>query len=105
MTAGNGSERASLAQVILVDVPEFLRGIVERAQQAVLEAEMTAHLGAERYERRGLPSIRRRGRSRRRSDADDPDGARTRTDSRSIERHGVRSFAGSPMAESGNRNR
>jgi hypothetical protein len=31
MAAGNGSDRANLAQSILVDDPEFLRGIVERA--------------------------------------------------------------------------
>jgi putative transposase len=51
MAAGNGSERSGLAQAILLDDPEFLRGIVERALQAVLEEEMTAHLGAARYER------------------------------------------------------
>jgi putative transposase len=51
MAAGNGSERAGLAQAILVDDPGFLRGIVERALQAILEEEMTAHLGAARYER------------------------------------------------------
>src|SRR5215207_11581894 len=51
MAADNGSERAGLAQAILLDDPEFLRGIVERALQAVLEEEMTAHLGAARYER------------------------------------------------------
>ena len=51
MAAGNGSERASLAQAVLLSDPGFLRGIVERALQAVLEEEMTAHLGAARYER------------------------------------------------------
>ncbi len=51
MAGGNGSERASLAQAVLLDDPEFLRGIVERALQTVLEEEMTAHLGAARYER------------------------------------------------------
>jgi transposase-like protein len=40
-----------VAQAVLLDDPDFLRGIVERALQAVLEAEMTAHLGAARYER------------------------------------------------------
>jgi transposase-like protein len=34
-----------------MDDPDFLRGIVERALQAILEEEMTAHLGATRYER------------------------------------------------------
>ena len=51
MAEGNGSERAGLAQAILVNDPAFLRGIVERALQAILDEEMTAHLGAARYER------------------------------------------------------
>ena len=51
MAEGNGSELAGLAQAILLDDPGFLRGIVERALQAILEEEMTAHLGAARYER------------------------------------------------------
>jgi transposase-like protein len=51
MADGDGSERAGLAQAILLDDPDFLRGIVERALQAVLDEEMTAHLGAARYGR------------------------------------------------------
>ena len=51
MAAGNGREFAGVAQAVLLDDPDFLRGIVERALQAVLEEEMTAHLGAARYER------------------------------------------------------
>jgi transposase-like protein len=51
MAGGNGSELGGLAQAVLLDDPGFLRGIVERALQAVLEEEMTAHLGAARYER------------------------------------------------------
>jgi transposase-like protein len=51
MAEDNGSERTGLAQAILLDDPDFLRGIVERALQAILEAELTAHLGAARYER------------------------------------------------------
>jgi transposase-like protein len=35
----------------LLDDPDFLRALVERTVQAILEAEMTAHLGAARYER------------------------------------------------------
>jgi transposase-like protein len=53
MAEGNGSERAAVAQAILLDDPEFLRGIVERALQTVLEEEMTAHVQAGRYERTG----------------------------------------------------
>ena len=51
MAEGNGSGLAGLAQAVLLDDPGFLRGIVERAVQAILEEEMTAHLGAARYER------------------------------------------------------
>ena len=45
------------SQLILTDDPDFLRFIVERVVQAVLEAEMTAHLHTEPYER----STERRG--------------------------------------------
>ncbi len=44
-------------QSILTDDPEFLSSIVERVIQEVLEAEMTAHLHADPYER----SAERRG--------------------------------------------
>lgn len=40
-----------VAEGVLLDDPEFLRGIVERAVQQILETEMTAHIGAERYQR------------------------------------------------------
>ena len=39
------------AQAILLDDPSFLRQIVERVLQEVLEAEMTQHVGAAPYER------------------------------------------------------
>jgi putative transposase len=48
---------AAVTQTILMDDPDFLRFIVERVVQAVLETEMTAHLHAEPYER----SAARRG--------------------------------------------
>ncbi len=51
MAEANGRDRGTLAQALLLDDPGFLRGIVERAVQAILEEEMTAHLGAARYER------------------------------------------------------
>jgi transposase-like protein len=51
MAERNGSELAGVAQAILLDDPDFLRGIVERTLQAMLEEQMTAHLGAGRYER------------------------------------------------------
>ena len=40
-----------LVQQILIDDPEFLRRIVERALQQLLEAEITEHVGAAPYER------------------------------------------------------
>ena len=51
MATGNGTDQVGWAQAILLDDPDFLRGIVERAVQTILEAEMTAHLGAGKYER------------------------------------------------------
>ena len=39
------------AQAILLDDPSFLRQIVERVLQEVLEAQMTQHVGAAPYER------------------------------------------------------
>jgi putative transposase len=50
MAMGNGSERSAAGQT-LIDDPAFLRGLVERTVQAILDAEMSAPLGAERYER------------------------------------------------------
>ena len=40
-----------LVQEILLDDPDFLREIVERVLQQILEAEMTEHIGAAPYER------------------------------------------------------
>jgi transposase-like protein len=51
MAKGNGTGVNAVAQAVLTDDPDFLRAIVERTVQAILETEMTAHLGAERYER------------------------------------------------------
>jgi transposase-like protein len=42
---------ATATQSVLTDDPDFLRFIVERVIQELLEAEMTAHLHAESYER------------------------------------------------------
>jgi transposase-like protein len=42
---------AELVQEVLLDDPAFLRELVERAVQQVLEAEMTEHVGAAPYER------------------------------------------------------
>lgn len=46
----DGRSNAGRSQA-LIDDPDFLRALVARAVQAILEAEMTAHLGAGRYER------------------------------------------------------
>ena len=51
MATSNGTGVKAVAQAALTDDPDFLREIVERTVQDILEAEMTAHLGAERYER------------------------------------------------------
>jgi len=48
---------AAATQSVLTNDPDFLRFIVERVIQEILEAEMTAHLRAEPYER----NIDRRG--------------------------------------------
>lgn len=47
----DGTSRTELVQAALLDDPAFLRELVERTLQAILEEELTAHLGAERYER------------------------------------------------------
>lgn len=49
----DSTNRVELAQAGLVDQPDFLRTLVERTLQAILEEEMSAHLGADRYERTG----------------------------------------------------
>lgn len=41
----------AVAEGVLLDDPEFLRGMVERTLQQILETEMTAHIGVERYQR------------------------------------------------------
>jgi transposase-like protein len=42
---------AQLAQEVLLDDPNFLRQILERVVQQILEAEMTEHVGAAPHER------------------------------------------------------
>ena len=51
MTESNGMGSEALAQAILTDDPGFLRRLVEQTLQQILEAEMTARLGAVPYER------------------------------------------------------
>jgi transposase-like protein len=51
MAERDGTTVAAAVQAALIDDPDFLRGIIQAAVQAILEGEMTAHLGAEPYER------------------------------------------------------
>ncbi len=51
MTADHRSSQTGAAQGVLLDDADFLREIVERVLQEVLEAEMTEHVGAVPYER------------------------------------------------------
>jgi putative transposase len=54
-----------VAQGILLDDPAFLKEIVERVIQELLEAEMTEHIGAAPYERTTGRTGRRNGHKRR----------------------------------------
>jgi transposase-like protein len=51
MAAQDGTGLAAATQAVRLDDPAFLRELVQGAVQAILDAEMTAHLGAGRYER------------------------------------------------------
>lgn len=51
MAQTHGTNAEDRPQGALLDDSDFLRTLVERTLQQVLEAEMTAHLGAEPYER------------------------------------------------------
>jgi putative transposase len=51
MATTHGTNAADRPQGALLDDSDFLRHLVERTLQEVLEAEMTAHVGAEPYER------------------------------------------------------
>src|ERR671917_2139286 len=50
-----------IAQGVLLDDPRFLKGIVERVLQELLEVEMTEHVGAAPYERSENRTGRRNG--------------------------------------------
>jgi transposase-like protein len=51
MTNEHRKPDVELAQEVLLDAPGFLREIVERVLQELLETEMTEHMGAAPYER------------------------------------------------------
>jgi hypothetical protein len=53
MTNEHRKPDVELAQEVLLDAPGFLRQIVERVLQELLETEMTKHIGAAPYERNG----------------------------------------------------
>ncbi len=61
MTTDHRRGDEHMAQEILLDDPAFLREIVERVVQQVLEAEMTEHIGAAPYERSATRSGHRNG--------------------------------------------
>ena len=61
MAEGDGRGLAAAAQAVLLNDPEFLRGLVQGALQAILETEMRAHVGAERHERTAERSGYRNG--------------------------------------------
>ena len=59
MTTDHRRVDAELVQEVLLDDSGFLREIVEREVQQLLEAEMTEHMGAAPYERvEGRPGHR-----------------------------------------------
>ena len=51
MTTDHRRVDVQMAQEVLLDDPSFLREIVERVVQQILEAEMSEHIGAAPYER------------------------------------------------------
>jgi putative transposase len=51
MATTHGTELSVPTQGALLENADFLRQLTERTLQHLLEAEMSAHLGAERYER------------------------------------------------------
>jgi transposase-like protein len=61
MTHDHRKVSAEIAQGILLDDPNFLREIVERVLQEMLEAEMTEHIGAAPYERSAARTGHRNG--------------------------------------------
>jgi putative transposase len=61
MTRDHRKVDTQLAQGTLLDDPSFLKEIVERVLQELLEAEMTEHVGAAPYERTGTRTGQRNG--------------------------------------------
>jgi putative transposase len=61
MATSNGTGVDAAVQAVLVDDPDFLRDLVAHVVQEVLEAEMTAHIGAAPYERTETRTGQRNG--------------------------------------------
>jgi transposase-like protein len=61
MATTHGTNAEDRSQGALLDDSDFLRTLVERTLQGLLEAEMTAHLGAEPYERTDTRTGHRNG--------------------------------------------
>jgi transposase-like protein len=61
MTKDHRRTNSQVAQEILLDDPAFLREIVGRVVQQLLEAEMTEHIGAAPYERSATRAGHRSG--------------------------------------------
>jgi putative transposase len=61
MTQDHRRVEATTAQGILLDDADFLREIVQRVLQEVLELEMTEHVGAAPYERTATRTGQRNG--------------------------------------------
>lgn len=61
MARDNGTGVDAAVQAVLTDDPDFLRALVAQVLQEMLEAEMTAHLGAEAYERTAQRTGQRNG--------------------------------------------
>src|SRR5437764_11704665 len=61
MATSNGTRVDAAVQAVLTDDPDFLRRLVEQLLQQMLEAEMTAHLGAAPYERTETRTGQRNG--------------------------------------------
>ena len=62
MTKRNATTQTTDVQAALLDVPDFLRELLNVALQEILEAEMTEHVGAELHERTSERTGQRNGR-------------------------------------------
>ena len=61
MAQSQDKQQSSEIQQVILDDPDFLRGLVEGIIQQLLDNEVTAHLGASPYERSGKRTGYRNG--------------------------------------------